>query len=140
MQGCLTTAESSSSLTNGGDLLVLHLNQGTGGTGSTLLLGLVVGGNVEEDEEDEVGAENGHTGESGELFTGADTLVGHPWEVTAGEVGVGSEVNEAEVNDELENLHDGDVLLPPDADTARRLEVVPVHDDMDHEVESDWNP
>lgn len=44
------------------------------------------------------------------------------------------------VKHELDNLHDGDVLLPPDTDTARGLEVVPVHDDMDHEVQRDRDP
>lgn len=45
-----------------------------------------------------------------------------------------------EVNDELHNLQHGDVLLPPDADAARTLEVVPVHHDMDQQVNRDGNP
>ena len=45
-----------------------------------------------------------------------------------------------QIDNELHNLHDGDVLLPPDTDTARGLEVVPVHDDVDHEIQSDWYP
>jgi hypothetical protein len=45
-----------------------------------------------------------------------------------------------EIDDELDDLHDGDVLLPPDADAASGLEVVPVHDDVDHKVERDRNP
>lgn len=44
------------------------------------------------------------------------------------------------IDDELSNLEAGDPLLPPNADTARRLEVVPVHDDMDEQVERDGNP
>jgi len=84
----LTTAEASSSLTNSGDLLVLHLNQSAGGTVAALLCGLLVGCGVEGEEEKEVGAEDGHTSESGELLTSADTHVGHVGEVSEGEVGV----------------------------------------------------
>ena len=40
----------------------------------------------------------------------------------------------------MHDLQHGDVFLPPDADAARGLEVVPVHDDVDHEVERDRDP
>lgn len=40
----------------------------------------------------------------------------------------------------MNDLEDGDVLLPPDTDTASTLEVIPVHEDMHGEVESDGNP
>jgi len=45
-----------------------------------------------------------------------------------------------EINDELDDLEDRDPLLPPDPDAPGRLEVVPVHDDVDGEVERDGNP
>ena len=45
-----------------------------------------------------------------------------------------------EINDELDDLETGDPLLPPDADAARALEVVPVHDDVDGQVEGDGHP
>jgi hypothetical protein len=45
-----------------------------------------------------------------------------------------------EIDDELDDLETSDPLLPPDADTAGTLEVVPVHDDVDAEVEGDGNP
>ena len=57
-----------------------------------------------------------------------------------GEVGVGSEVDEAEIDDELDDLKHRDVFFPPDADSARRLEVVPVHDYVYREVEGDGHP
>lgn len=44
------------------------------------------------------------------------------------------------IDDELDNLKNGNVLLPPDADTASTLEVVPVHHNMDGQVEGDRNP
>ena len=37
-------------------------------------------------------------------------------------------------------MEHGDVFLPPDTDATRRLEVVPIHDDMDEEVEGDGHP
>jgi len=45
-----------------------------------------------------------------------------------------------EINDELGDLEAGDPLLPPDANATRTLEVVPVHDDMDGQVERDRDP
>ena len=45
-----------------------------------------------------------------------------------------------QIDHELHNLHDRDPLLPPDLDASRRLEVVPVHDDMDRQVERDRHP
>lgn len=44
------------------------------------------------------------------------------------------------VNDELRNLEAGNPLLPPNADTTSRLEVVPVHDNMHHQINRDGNP
>lgn len=45
-----------------------------------------------------------------------------------------------EVNDELNDLEDGNISLPPDANATSALEVVPVHDNMDHQVESNGHP
>lgn len=56
--------------------------------------GLVVGDNVEGNEQNEVGCEDAHSSESGELLTGTVAHVGNPREVGRGEVGVGSEVDE----------------------------------------------
>ena len=47
---------------------------------------LLVCRQVEGDEENEVGAENEETGESGKLLTSAGAVVGHPGEVGRGEV------------------------------------------------------
>lgn len=44
------------------------------------------------------------------------------------------------VNDELNDLETGDPLLPPDADAARALEVVPVHDDVNSQIKGNGNP
>lgn len=45
-----------------------------------------------------------------------------------------------QINDELHNLQHSDVLLPPNTDTAGTLEVVPVHNDVDEQVDGDGNP
>ena len=66
--------------------------------------------------------------------------VGHVGEVGAGEVGVGRKVDKADVDDELDDLEAGDPFLPPDANAAGGLEVVPVHDDVHEEVEGDGDP
>jgi hypothetical protein len=40
----------------------------------------------------------------------------------------------------LDYLEHRDILLPPDSDTASRLEVIPVHDNMYGKVEGDGYP
>ena len=101
---------------------------------------LLVGGEVEGDEEDKVGADGDDTRESSKLLARALASVGHPGEVGRGEVGVRGEVDEAEINDELDDLEAGNPLLPPDTDTTGALEVVPVHNDVNEEVQDDGNP
>jgi hypothetical protein len=49
---------------------------------------LLVRCKVERDEEDEVGADYSHSGESGELLACTVSSIGHPFEVGRGEVGV----------------------------------------------------
>ena len=45
-----------------------------------------------------------------------------------------------EIQDELDNLHDSDIFLPPDADAPGALEVVPVHDNVDHQIQHNHDP
>lgn len=40
----------------------------------------------------------------------------------------------------MDDLGSGNPLLPPDSNTSRALEVVPVHDDVDKQVQGDWDP
>lgn len=44
------------------------------------------------------------------------------------------------VDHELNNLQTGDPLLPPDTNPPRALEVVPVHDDVNQEIQCNRNP
>jgi len=110
------------------------------GLGSGALAGALVGGRVEADEQDEVAAQDTTTGKRGKLFTGTTPRVGDPGPVGRGEVGVRGEVNKAKINDELDDLKTSDPLFPPDTDTTGGLEVVPVHDNMNEQVEGDRDP
>lgn len=44
------------------------------------------------------------------------------------------------INDELDDLKTGDPFLPPDADSASTLEVVPVHNNVNQQIDGDRNP
>lgn len=101
---------------------------------------LLVCRNVETNEQKQVRADDGHTGESSELLAGALSVVREVGEVRRGEVGPAGKVDEAEVDNKLNDLETGDPFLPPDTDAAGALEVVPVHHNVNHEVESDRNP
>jgi hypothetical protein len=48
-------------------------------------------------------------------------------------------VDEEEVDDELDDLDSCDPFFPPDSDSTGGLEVVPVHDDVNGQIEGNWN-
>ena len=60
--------------------------------------------------------------------------------VVGSEVGVGAKVDDEKVDDKLEDLHGGQVLLPPDLCTTGSRVIVVVHDDVNAEVEHNDNP
>ena len=60
--------------------------------------------------------------------------------VVSGWVGEAGGEMLTEVKNELSDLANGDVLLPPDADATRALEVVPVHDNVNSQVQRDDGP
>lgn len=99
-----------------------------------------VGSKIEGDEEEEVGADDGNTGEGREFLSRALPGIGEPGPVGGGEVSPGCEVDETEINDELEDLKAGNPLLPPNADATRALEVIPVHDHMYCQVQRNRHP
>lgn len=137
----LCILEGSSCLTTGGPLSIL-----------------LVSGNVEGDEEQEVGADNAHTSESCKFLPGTFASVWHPIKISRGEIGVRCKIDEdwetnilakskytqgrglTKINNELNDLQAGDPFLPPDANSSGTLEVVPVHHDVNHEIEGDDNP
>lgn len=104
------------------------------------LAGALVGRKVKGDEENKVAGKNTASGKGGKFLASTLAVAGHPWEISGGEVSVRGEVYEAKIDDKLSDLKTSDPLLPPDLDTAGRLEVVPVHDNVDSEVKSDGNP
>jgi hypothetical protein len=84
----LTVGESS-------DIRNLGILQGSGGfTASRALSILLVGREVEGNEEQEIRADYSHACERSKFFSGAFARIRHPWEVGRGEVGIGSEINE----------------------------------------------
>lgn len=124
-------------------LLLVGLGGLGGDVGATLLgsLGLgVVGKAVEVNEEQEVAGEETAAKESSTLGTSALADVREVGPVSEGKVGVGAEVDESEVEDELDDLEGGQVLLPPDADTGGRAHVVVVHQDVDGQVKGNGDP
>ena len=44
------------------------------------------------------------------------------------------------IDNELDDLKTGDPFLPPDTDATGALEVVPVHDDVDEQIQRDGHP
>lgn len=118
---------------------------------------LLVGGEVERDEQNQVRAEDNDTSKGSKLLTSALAGIGHPGEVGRGEVGVRCEVDKSyaplvvvqtgcgskqptEINDELDDLETSNPLLPPDADATGALEVVPVHDHVHTQVQGNGDP
>ena len=94
-RGMHTLGEPAPCFTNRRYLLVLHLDQSTGSPAAALGHRLLVGGKVEEDEEEEVRREDADTGDGGEFLAGALTHVGKVRPVGASKVGPGGEVHEA---------------------------------------------
>ena len=80
---------------NSGYLLVLHLNQRACSPAAALGHRLLVGGEVEGEEEEEVRGDDADTGDGSELLASALAHVGDVGPVGAGEVGEGGEVDEA---------------------------------------------
>jgi len=99
-----------------------------------------VRGDVEGDEEEQVGAENDATSDRSELLSCALTMIGHPGPVGGGKIGVRGIVDKTKIDHKLNDLENGDIFLPPDLNASRGLEIVPVHDHMHSQIESDRDP
>ena len=95
---------------------------------------LFIGREIETDEQQQIAAQYTDTRKCRELLTSAFPSCGERREVGAAEVCVGGEVNEAEIDDELNDLEDRDPFFPPYANASGSLEVVPVHYDMDGQI------
>ncbi|GAV30195.1 hypothetical protein PMKS-003704 [Pichia membranifaciens] len=96
---------------------------------------------VEGDEQEQVGGDDDVTVEGSFLGTVTVAQVGEDAvEVDVCVVGVGAGVDEADVDQELDDLETGDPLFPPDLDAAGGEEVVEVHEDVDGQVQGDDDP
>lgn len=95
---------------------------------------LLIRREIETDEQQQIAAQYTDTRKRRELLTSAFPSCGERREVGTAEVCVGGEVNEAEIDDELNDLEDCNPLFPPYANASGGLEVVPVHYDMDRQV------
>jgi hypothetical protein len=87
--------QSAPRLTNRRYLLILHFHQCTCSPAAALGNRLLVGREVEGDEEEEVGCEDADAGDGGEFLACALAGVGEPGPVGGCEVGPGGEVDEA---------------------------------------------
>jgi hypothetical protein len=81
--------------TNRRYLLVLHFHKRAGSAAAALGHRLLVCGEVEGEEEEQVRRDDADAGDGGEFFTRALAHVRNVWPVGAGEVGEGREVDEA---------------------------------------------
>lgn len=106
----------------------------------SLLFFLCVRREIKGDEEHKIGAENNDAGIGSKFLASTAPPIGHPRPICVCEVCVGCEVDKAEINDELDDLEAGNPLLPPDAHSASALEVIPIHDNVDKEIERNDNP
>jgi len=111
------------------------------GLSSGLGTSFLVGPHVEVDEQEQVAREESAAEECSALFScaGSDGGEGRG-PVGRDEVRVGGKVDDAEVDDELGDLHRGEVLLPPDLAAASRSPVVVIHEDVDGEVQHNGHP
>ena len=95
---------------------------------------------IEADEQQQIAAQYAHTRKRREFFTSAFSSCRKRGKVGAAEVGVGSEVDKAEVDDKLSDLKNCDPFLPPYSDASGSLKVIPVHYHVDSQVESYGDP
>lgn len=134
-------------LTGGVDVLV-HLGSDTT-LDSLDDLGLFGGGSsvdldVECNKQNEIRRQDTAAGVGGYHSTSTVTT---SWQDTQQlrEVGiddllVGSKVNKAQIQHELNDLETSDPLLPPNSDASGSQEVVPVHDNMDTQIQGNGHP
>lgn len=110
------------------------------------LLGLLMGATSglgaislaeEVDEEPEIGSEEERSEDGSVLGTVAIVADGTVIEKKEDSQ---AEVAEDDVDDELDDLHGGQIFLPPRVDSNGGHGVVPVHEHVDDEVEGDGNP
>jgi len=105
-----------------------------------LLNRLLVCSEIKVDEEEKITCQEGTT-ENGCVFsTRAISGMGKVWPVVSGEVSIGSEISETNVNYKLRDLHSRQVFLPPNLSAASSRIIIIVHYDVYRQVEDDNRP
>jgi len=100
---------------------------------------LLVGINVELDEQEQVAGQNAASKQGSTLSASAVPDV-RPVPVSGSEPGVGAKVYREEIDNELGDLHGGQILLPPNPLATSGRIVVVIHENVNREVETDDNP
>jgi len=100
---------------------------------------LLVRINVELDEQEEVAGQNTTSKQGSRLSAGAVPNI-RPIPVASGEARVGAEVDREEIDDELSDLHGGQIFLPPYLLATSGCIVVIIHQNVNGEVEGDDDP
>jgi len=95
--------------------------------------------NVELDEQEQVAGQD-TASEQGRSLSPSAVSRGRQVPILGGETSVGTKVDRKEIDDELGNLHRGQVLLPPDLLSTSGCVVVVIHEDVNGEVETDDDP
>lgn len=94
--------------------------------------GLFVGLEVEVDEESQVAGQEATTEKSCGLTASAVAhMRNNTVPVGGGEMTISSKVDDEKVNHELDDLHAGQVFLPPDFSATSSSIIVIIHYDMD---------
>lgn len=101
---------------------------------------LLVSVNVELDEEAQVTSEQSTSRKSRGLSSSAVTNMRQRGSVDVSKSLPSAKVDKVKVDDELGNLHCGQVFLPPDLSTSGSGVVIIVHQYMDTKVQGDDNP
>lgn len=101
---------------------------------------LLVRLNVKIDEQTQIACEKKAAKKCRRLRSSAGATIGEPLPVSVSEVGIRAKVDDEKVDDKLDDLHGGQVLLPPYLSSTSSCVVVVIHKDMNAQVERDYNP
>jgi len=100
---------------------------------------LLVRINVELDKQEQVAGQD-TASEQGSSLSPSAVPKGRRAPIVGGETRVGAKVDREEIDDELSDLHRGQVLLPPDLLSPSGCVVVVIHEYVNGEVETDDDP
>jgi len=100
---------------------------------------LLVRIDVELDKQEQVAGQD-TASEQGSSLSPSAVPEGRRVPIVSGETRVGTKVDRKEIDDELGDLHRGQVFLPPDLLSSSGCVVVVIHENVNGEVETDDDP